>query len=170
MDFHVRDVEIINDSVNLDGIIKEMTTIIEKYELEGYNQISLQSYKPDADPLDEWETGNGKVWDLPVKEEEFVHPLFPEAELLNSYIKEFSMYRTRIMKLFPGKVMSVHHDRTPRIHLPISTNDGCRMMIGHQCYHLEPGKMYWTDTRLEHTAFNGGPYPRIHIVGCVKGE
>lgn len=165
-----RDVKIIKDGIDTAGIIQDMTVIIEKYGLKLYKQISLQSYKADADPHDEWETGNGKVRNLPVKEEEFVHPLFPEAELLNSYIKEFGLYRTRIMKLRPRTVMSIHQDHTPRIHLPVFTNDGCRMMIGHQCYHLKAGSAYWTNTTIEHTAFNGGVRSRVHIVGCVKAE
>jgi len=166
----IRDVEIIKPSVNVDGIVKELTTIIEKYKLEGYKQISLQSTMENADPHTEWDVGTGSGLNLKTKEQNFIYPLFPEAKLINHYINEFGMFRTRVMKLQSRKVMSVHKDKTPRIHIPISTNDGCRMMVGNQCYTLEAGKMYWTDTRLEHTAFNGGEYPRIHIVGCVTAE
>lgn len=166
----IRDVEIIKPSVNVDGIKKELATIIEKYKLEGYKQISLQSTMENADPQTEWDVGTGSALNLKTKEQNFKYLLFPEAKLINHYIEEFGMFRTRVMKLPPSKVMSIHKDKTPRIHIPISTNDACRMMIGNQCYHLETGKIYWTDTRLEHTAFNSSNDPRIHIVGCVMEE
>ena len=169
-------VKIIN-SINTKGIARDINTIIKKYDLQGEGpgglclQISLQSYKPDADPREEWQRSNNGSYtglNLSRSQEEFIYPLFPEAKLLNHYINKFGMYRTRVMSLMPSKVMSIHRDPTPRIHIPIFTNDGCRMIIEDQCYHLKSGLAYWTDTTLEHTAFNGGKQRRTHIVGCVK--
>jgi len=161
------DLKVIQENINIKGISSEINSLLEKYSLHDQNQISLQSYKENADPKREWHKGNGKVWDIPAKEEEFQHLLFDEIPLINHYIRKFKLYRTRIMKLQPGRVMSIHRDYSPRVHIPITTNDGCRMMIGKECYHLEVGNVYWTNTTIEHTAFNGGTDPRIHILGCV---
>ena len=161
------DVEIIASDIDQESLIMDLTWIIERYGFEGYKQISLQSHIENADPRKEYLTGTGKVRDLPAKEEEFVHPLFPDGTI-NKYIKKFGMYRARIMKLPVKMCMSIHKDRTPRVHIPIVTNSECRMMIHDQTYHLKPGLAYWTDTTKKHTAFNGGTYPRIHLVGCVK--
>jgi hypothetical protein len=162
-------IKILQNSVNIKDVVKEIKEIIKKYHLHDLDQISLQSYKESAWPDSEWSVGTGRFRGLPegITEKDFKYPLFEEAEVINHYMKKMYMYRTRIMILNPRNVMSIHEDFSPRIHIPIKTNSDCRMIIGDQCHHLEVGKIYWTDTTIKHTAFNAGTRPRIHIMGCV---
>ena len=162
-------IKILQNSVNIKDVVKEIKEIIKKYHLHDLDQISLQSYKESAWPDSEWSVGTGRFRGLPegITEKDFKYPLFEEAGVINHYMKKMCMYRTRIMVLDPRNVMSIHEDLSPRIHIPLITNPDCRMVIGDQCHHLEVGKIYWTDTTIKHTAFNAGTRPRIHIMGCV---
>ena len=71
------------------------------------------------------------------------------------------------MQSDPKSCLTLHHDLTKRIHIPLITNDQCFMMIEDNIYYLKPGNVYLTNTTLKHTAVNASKSSRIHIVGCV---
>jgi len=159
------DIKIIKESVNVQGISQEIQRIIKRFP--GQNQISLQSNNPSPIPETDWNCSVGKFSDISGLELDYIHPIFPEAKLINHYLKEFDLYRSRIMINHSKECMTIHKDPSPRVHIPVISNENCLMIIDNYAHYLPPGKIYWTDTRKSHTAMNGSYEKRIHIVGCV---
>jgi len=79
----------------------------------------------------------------------------------------YHLGRIRIIKSEPKSCMSWHYDRTPRIHLPIKTQEGCFMVINDEVAFLEANTWWGTNTVLKHTAFNGSRASRIHLVAVI---
>jgi aspartyl/asparaginyl beta-hydroxylase (cupin superfamily) len=63
--------------------------------------------------------------------------------------------------------LTYHHDETPRIHLPLVTNDGCFMIIDDKTEKLHESTAYLVDTTKRHTALNAGQHLRFHMVFCL---
>jgi hypothetical protein len=83
-------------------------------------------------------------------------------------MEHFKLHRTRLMIQEPRSVLTYHKDWTQRIHLPIDTHEDCMMLLRDKAYHLEEGKIYFTNTTKRHTAFNCHNFiRRLHIVGCL---
>jgi len=85
------------------------------------------------------------------------------------YIKlksEFKLGRVRAIKLAPKKCMSWHKDSTHRLHIPVITDEGCKMIIENEVFHLPAnGSIYLCNTKKYHTAINASHLcNRIHIV------
>jgi len=146
------------DRVNLTGLRKEVDQILSG---QPSLQVGLQSNKPDGSWKDAIGRGTNMV------ETEFTHLVF-DSPLINHYIKKYNMHRTRIFVSNPKTCLSWHHDRLPRIHIPIQTDPGCIMIVENEAMHLEAGSIYRVDTRKHHSAMNGSKLNRIHIVGCVS--
>jgi hypothetical protein len=161
------DVRVLRSGIDYKGILKEVNSIRRKYDLEGENQISLQSSSSDANPSD-WDCSIGKLNRLSYDESKYIHPIFKDMPLTNHYISSLNAFRCRIMISDPKGCMSMHRDASPRIHLPVKTNKDCLMIIDGKCYHLEAGNCYLTDTTKYHTALNASRENRIHIIGCVN--
>ena len=103
----------------------------------------------------------------PTKEKDFIFPLF-DMPYTNSVIKDLGMYRTRVMRMYSNTCYSYHKDPTMRIHIPLITNDKCFMVIDDEVIrHPADGNHYIVDTTKMHTAINGSPEERIHIIGCI---
>jgi hypothetical protein len=84
-----------------------------------------------------------------------------------SILKEHAKYqfgRIRIMRCVPYTCYSWHRDTTPRLHVPLITSRGAMVVVGPEIRHLAAGCLWWVDTRVGHTAFNGGKDDRYHIV------
>ena len=80
------------------------------------------------------------------------------------------MFRTRIMRLRPYQCYSYHIDPSPRIHIPLITNENCFMIIDDMLYRYPAdGNYYLADTTKIHTFVNASLEDRIHIVGGVMG-
>lgn len=84
----------------------------------------------------------------------------------NCLSKDFAFGRFRVMGMPHKKCMSIHTDKTKRVHIPVFTHKDCRMVIEDSVYHLEAnGNAYLTDTTKPHTAFNGThDFYRIHLL------
>ena len=81
---------------------------------------------------------------------------------------QFVIGRMRVLMKDPYNCNSWHRDPEPRLHIPITTNPGSLFIVNHHCTHLPAdGSVYFTDTRGYHTALNGGPTPRVHIVAAL---
>jgi len=95
-------------------------------------------------------------------------------ELKGTYIEEvygilFEKYpfsRMRLMKLTGRSCMSLHSDLEKRIHIPISTNENCLMIVDNEvCYLPADGNAYLVDTTKRHTALNSNKdFDRIHLL------
>jgi hypothetical protein len=81
------------------------------------------------------------------------------------------LYRTRIMLSRPKSCYSIHRDYSPRLHLPLVTNDQCYFLFTNpeKMIHMPAdGRTYWVDTRNNHTFLNGSLMDRLHLVMIVK--
>lgn len=97
-----------------------------------------------------------------------LNPFFINSVIEKLVIK-FDLVRTRFMWLNSVSCYTMHKDTSPRIHIPIITNPRCYFLFNDESpIHLEEGKVYWVDTRKEHTAMNCSFNNRLHIVGAVK--
>lgn len=161
-------VKLIEPVIDFALLSKEVKDIVSTLG-QNVGQIMCQTA---VDGVEDWQTGTGKVSNLPNKLENQYKYIQPS--LKNSYIStiidQYNGFRTRIMMLSSRKCYSVHYDLTPRIHIPIVTNQDCWMIWPYEnsCNILEKGNIYWTDTTKYHTFINGGLTERIHLVLCVN--
>jgi hypothetical protein len=89
-------------------------------------------------------------------------------EVINTLKKKFKLGRIRILLKEPRSTLSWHRDPEPRLHIPIITNPGCRMVIENIAKHMPAdGSVTITNNTKYHNFFNGGEQDRIHIVACV---
>jgi hypothetical protein len=79
--------------------------------------------------------------------------------------------RVRILRLDPGERVVWHYDPPQsidrfwlRIHLPICTNPGVRLQIGHEDHFWQPGEMWYGEFSYPHRLRNLGSEPRLHLV------
>ena len=89
-------------------------------------------------------------------------------EVYNLLKKKFKLGRVRILLKEPRSTLSWHRDPEPRLHVPIITNPGCKMVIEDVAKHMPAdGSVTITNNTKYHNFFNGGEQDRIHIVACV---
>ena len=89
-------------------------------------------------------------------------------EVYNTLKKKFKLGRVRILLKEPRSTLSWHRDPEPRLHIPIITNKGCRMVIEDVSKHMPAdGSVTITNNTKYHNFFNGGEQNRIHLVACV---
>ena len=97
-------------------------------------------------------------------------------EFSNTYFKYvydeisniYKLGRTRVLKKEPRSTLSWHKDPEPRLHIPLITNPGCKMVIEDIAKHMPAdGKVWITNNTKYHNFFNGGEQSRIHLVACV---
>jgi len=86
--------------------------------------------------------------------------------------KKYDVCRARFMTLGPpplARAYSYHKDLTPRLHIPLTTNDDCMFLVNDELRYMpELGTLYFLDTTQRHTALNLGWTKRTHLVFCVK--
>jgi hypothetical protein len=75
--------------------------------------------------------------------------------------------RVRLIKSVPRVCLSWHRDPEPRIHVPIVTNIGAKLVIESEVKHLPVGRAWYTNTIYYHSQFNGGEEDRIHLVTSI---
>ena len=89
--------------------------------------------------------------------------------IIEELVTKYNLFRTRLMWVEPKSCYTIHKDHSTRIHVPIITNPGALFVFRKGfMFNLEAGKIYWTDTTLEHTFANFSEHPRLHLVGCIK--
>ncbi|MAJ85934.1 MAG: peptide-aspartate beta-dioxygenase [Candidatus Pelagibacter sp.] len=119
------------------------------------------------------ETGKEAMRDKPIDESKYTE-LLPEfkgtyfEEVFNTLKENFKLGRIRILLKEPRSTLSWHRDPEPRLHIPIITNKGCRMVIEEVSKHMPAdGTVTITNNTKYHNFFNGGEQNRIHLVACV---
>ena len=155
------------DKIDIHIIRKEIENLPE-------GRIALQGVNSSQDPY--YGTGATKEFThspqkkMREQEEEFIHPLF-DIPYINELIKKHKMFRTRIMIQEPFACYSIHRDFTPRIHIPVYTNNKCLFILEDVIHRLkDDGSVYSVNTTLDHTAMNGSDSNRIHIVGNIHAN
>lgn len=103
-------------------------------------------------------------------EHEYVIRLYDTMDYTYSVINEFNLFRTRYMYLPSITCYGYHKDNTPRIHIPIETNENCFFVLGEEIIRLPAdGGVYWVDTTFYHTFVNANPhlakFTRVHLIG-----
>ena len=138
----------------------------DKSSIEGHNVRGTYWTIPD-------ETGKEAKRDKAIDESKYTE-LVPEfkgtyfEEVFNILRKNFKLGRVRILLKEPRSTLSWHRDPEPRLHIPIITNKGCRMVIEDVSKHLPAdGTVTITNNTKYHNFFNGGEQDRIHLVACV---
>ena len=137
-----------------------------KVSVEGHNVRGVYWTLPD-------ETGKEAKRDKPIQESKYTE-LVPEfrntyfEEVYNVLKRNFKLGRVRILLKEPRSTLSWHRDPEPRLHIPIITNPGCRMVIEDFAHHMPAdGTVTITNNTKYHNFFNGGEQDRIHLVACV---
>ena len=119
------------------------------------------------------ESGKEAMRDMPVDESKYTQLI---SDFHNTYFekvynilkKKFKLGRVRILLKEPRSTLSWHRDPEPRLHIPIITNPGCRMVIENIAKHMPAdGTVTITNNKKYHNFFNGGEQARIHLVACV---
>ena len=168
-----KDLEVILEKKNFNSLgIKSFGAIPlnqvpgDKSSIEGHNVRGTYWTIPD-------ETGKEAVRDKPIDESKYTE-LLPEfkgtyfEEVFNTLKKHFKIGRVRILLKEPRSTLSWHRDPEPRLHIPIITNKGCRMVIEEVSKHMPAdGTITITNNTKYHNFFNGGEQNRIHIVACM---
>jgi|TARA_B100001059_G_scaffold186696_1_gene188662 hypothetical protein len=134
--------------------------------IKGHKVRGLYWTKPD-------QSGNEVSRDIDIDESSYTE-LVPEFK--NTYFEEvykvlsskFKLGRARILLKEPRSTLSWHRDPEPRLHIPITTNPGCLMVIDNIAKHMPADGSVWiTNNTKYHNAFNGGEEDRVHLVACV---
>ena len=119
------------------------------------------------------ETGKEVKRDKSIDESKYTE-IVPEfkntyfEEVYNLLKKKFKLGRVRILLKEPRSTLSWHRDPEPRLHIPIITNPGCKMVIEDVAKHTPAdGSVTITNNTKYHNFFNGGEQDRIHLVACV---
>lgn len=156
---------------NFEQLRLEVFEFIKKADI-GATQIMCQTLE---ESHEDYFTGVGRIDELDHQDEhlyKFIQPSL-KGTLLEKIIQENNACRTRILKLKPRACYSVHRDPTPRIHIPIVTNEQCWMVWPYRAtsINLKEGRAYWTNTTEAHTFLNGhDTLERIHIVMVVDAK
>ncbi len=102
---------------------------------------------------------------------EFKKTYFKEVyDTLSQYVDneyEGQLGRVRLIKSKPRTSLSWHRDPEPRLHVPIITNIGAKMVIEDEVKHLPVGRAWYTNTVFYHSQFNGGEEDRVHLVTSI---
>ena len=89
-------------------------------------------------------------------------------EVYNLITSKFKLGRVRFLMKPPRSCLSWHRDPEMRLHIPIITNEGCRMIIEDTSFHMPSnGNGYITDNTKYHNFFNGSEVDRVHLVATV---
>ena len=109
----------------------------------------------------------------PVQEELYTElcPEFKDTyveEVYNIITSKFKLGRVRFLMKPPRSCLSWHRDPEMRLHIPIITNVGCKMVIEDTAFHMPAdGSGYITDNTKYHNFFNGSEIERVHLVATV---
>lgn len=146
---------------------REIFEIIDRVGFKD-NQIILQSLTDS----EEWHLGVGSIEELEEKDERKYSNINASIKgtEIGKLIEKYNGFRARIMAMDSRKCYSVHRDPTPRIHIPIITNEQCWMVwpYNNVCANMPIGHVYFTNTTKVHTFLNGGLDLRIHLIMCVS--
>jgi len=132
----------------------------------GGNVRGLYWTKPDTTNVEEQRLE-------PVKESLYTEicPEFKDTyveEVYNLITSKFKLGRVRFLMKPPRSCLSWHRDPEMRLHIPIITNEGCRMVIENTSFHMPSnGNGYITDNTKYHNFFNGSEFDRVHLVATV---
>ena len=134
--------------------------------ITGGNVRGLYWTKPDTTNVEEQR--------LPYIEEHKYTEICPEfkdtyvEEVYNLITSKFKLGRVRFLMKPPRSCLSWHRDPEMRLHIPIITNEGCRMVINDVSFHMPSnGSAYIVNNKEYHNFFNGSEIDRVHLVATI---
>lgn len=96
---------------------------------------------------------------------DFAHTYF--KEIYDMVSSDWKIGRVRLILSKPRRALSWHRDPEPRIHIPVKSQIGSKMIIEDEVHYMPAGTAWFTDTRNYHSQFNGSEEGRVHMVACV---
>lgn len=143
-------------------------------DLDCSAQYCLQGLHKDQDPkeLVSHDENFNYIWDPKyngkVTANNCIYPLF-DLPYINSMTAQLNLGYTKLMVLKPRRCYTYHTDRSPRIHIPIITNENNFFIIEDTIYRLPAdGTVYKVDTTKMHSFVNASNETRLHIVGIQR--
>ena len=176
--------------IDIDRLRKEIFDFIVENKF-GFNVVSLRLPEGETNWTTEYEMlESNAINDLTYHPESVVSPKNKKhaltynnwhPDLENSYVAELTkqieklsglkITRIRLSWLKPTGGYPMHADVDPmRIHIPIFTNTLAYFVQGHKIYHMQYGKLYHLVTTSNHTAWNFGKLPRLHLIFSTYHE
>lgn len=156
-------------------VLEQCKAIANQYGNWEYNFDSQIAIQTDDDSKEDWLVGTGPGIGKTPEWERTFDKLQPSlvGTPLDEYLQWLSVpvYRTRIMLSKEKGCYSVHRDFSPRLHLPLVTNNQCNFLFTDplEMFHMPAdGRTTWVDTKFPHTFFNGSNDKRLHLVMIVK--
>lgn len=87
--------------------------------------------------------------------------------LIEQLSKYYTVKRGRFMLMQHKTCLTYHTDPSPRLHIPIYTNENCMMIVEDKVIRLPFGGTYVVDTTKKHTALNASQFKRTHLVFAI---
>ena len=148
------------------------TADIEKIKLElGNKYEGLRQFPLQGAYENDFTGARGPIETMEYEESRYTFPLYiEEMPYIYSLIEQYQLFRTRVLTIPHRQNYSYHADQTPRIHIPLHSNEDCMMIVDNQVYRLpSDGTIYRVDTTKKHLALNANleQFYRVHIVGNV---
>ena len=175
--------------IDVERLVSDFTELnLEKLLFDNKRQYCIQKRVDTSDRLEylegsqslefDWEGYDPKIHKTPklrvpfLKQEQFSETctMYKGTYLgeLTEYFKStYDACRGRFMMLDWKTCLTYHWDKSPRLHVPIVTNNNCFMVIEDEVIRLPLGGAYIVDTRLKHTAINASKENRTHLVFCL---
>jgi len=155
------------DTCNSASLTETYKSIEEKIQWTEFGSNNRQAGLQYLEQEDPWSSavGTSKGRDL-----EYTNlNMFFQGSVFETIIKKYNLTRTRFLWVGPKTCYSMHRDISPRIHIPIITNDQCFFVFQRgMVSHLKQDHVFWVDTRQHHTFMNCSSEARLHLVGVVK--
>ena len=86
------------------------------------------------------------------------------GEVVSTLQDEYKVTRGRFMMLSMKTCLTYHFDSSPRLHIPLITDDNCFMIIDDKVCRIPYPGTYKVDTTKKHTALNASKILRTHLV------
>ena len=178
-----------NVTFDISKLRSDLDTVLKKSKYQTLGITNFHAIPMNKIPGDENSILGGNVrgiyWTMPDTtnyEEQRLEPineslyteLCPEfkdtyvEEVYNLVKKHFKIGRMRFLMKPPRTCLSWHRDPEKRLHIPIITNEGCKMVIEDISFHMPAdGSAYITDNTKYHNFFNGSEIERVHLVSTL---
>jgi len=157
-------------SVDID-IIKSELEILPKFNTIICLQCSKETKETSDAIIDPRYPGMKKYlkekYNITFDPKDFKYPLF-DMPYINSIMESLKLANTRVLNLKATACHIYHQDKSnvsPRINIPIITNENCWLIINKEIHHLPAGYCYLVDTTQWHTSVNASGIDRWSIIG-----
>jgi len=154
--------------LNLDTVVNQIVLTKKPEATSDYFRVKLRDQDTASNSLTREHVGEIDDYAKEMEYTEFIpefnHTYFKEIydELKTVNIK---IGRIRLIRNYPQHCLSWHIDNDDKIHIPIKTNTGVRMIVEDEVVHMPAGTTTIMRTKNNnHSTMNGGKEERVHMV------